>query len=356
MITIDGAFLTAIGVTEIFILQGNNADAQNLLASGAPIATVNNTDVDSQYEWHFRLVMSNAVTVYNRYDFYLNSPVNGVYYDNQKEWYEAIGELYSENIYDQYSFFQNVSFDGITPIYNQYSYYKGVSLLTPGSSFTPSGLVAYYNMENFNDSVSSFNMTSNGSATSVSGGMVGNRMAFDITNTDITSAMVATGSNCPFTSVNTTATNSWSGWFNFTLTSSIKVLCRLMGTLNRLIDVRRDSTSWYIVVYSDSIGQQSYQSIEALPLSTWTHVCFVQNTTSLKLYINNTLKIDVINTNNGTGGPGGVWDFNSFTIGNTADFNLSIIGYADEFGYWDRELTLSEVSELYNGGAGKFYP
>lgn len=114
MITINGAFLTSIGVV-----------------------TVGNTFSASQQEWHTGLVMSNGTTVYNRYDFFLNSPVNGEFFNNQLDWYRAIGLFHSEPIYDQFTYMQNVSFDGVNVVGNQWDYYRTIGSVTPGG-VTPS--------------------------------------------------------------------------------------------------------------------------------------------------------------------------------------------------------------------------
>jgi len=78
----------------------------------------------SQYDFYNYIEMSNGETAYNQYDFFKNSPVNGVYVDNQYDWYKAIGVLHVEPIYDEYSFYQNVTFDGINAVGNQYEFFK----------------------------------------------------------------------------------------------------------------------------------------------------------------------------------------------------------------------------------------
>lgn len=81
----------------------------------------------TQYGFYNSIEMSNGETVYNQYEFFKNSPVDGVYYNNQYEWYKAIGVLHSEPIVDQYTFFKNVTFDGVNPVINQYEFYKGLT-------------------------------------------------------------------------------------------------------------------------------------------------------------------------------------------------------------------------------------
>lgn len=103
MITINNTFLTSVGITGI-----------------------TSSSVSNQKDWFYDMGMSNGEVVNNRYDFFKNSPVDGIYYDNQYQWYKAIGDFYSEPIEDEYSFMNNVTFDGINAVGNQYDYYKGI--------------------------------------------------------------------------------------------------------------------------------------------------------------------------------------------------------------------------------------
>jgi len=104
MITIDSSFWSAVGVVSS---DGN--------AKG------------NQYDFYNYIEMSNGETITNQYEFFKNSPVDGVYYNDQYDWYRAVGVLYSEPIIDEYSFYQNVSVDGINPIENQYEFFKALT-------------------------------------------------------------------------------------------------------------------------------------------------------------------------------------------------------------------------------------
>ena len=103
MITIDNTFLTSVGIT------------------GVTSSTVSN-----QKDWFYDLEMVNGETVYNKRDFFINSPVDGTYYDNQLDWYKAIGTFHSEPIYNEASYMNNVSFNGVVSVGNMYDYYKGI--------------------------------------------------------------------------------------------------------------------------------------------------------------------------------------------------------------------------------------
>ena len=103
MILIDNSFWTSVGV----VMNDGNPNG-------------------NQYDFYNSIEMSNGETIYNQYEFFKNSPVDGVYYNDQYDWYRAVGVLYSEPIIDEYSFYQNVSVDGVNPVENQFEFFKGL--------------------------------------------------------------------------------------------------------------------------------------------------------------------------------------------------------------------------------------
>ena len=102
-------------------------------------------------------------------------------------------------------------------------------------------------------------------------------------------------------------------------------------------------------------------SASAFSDNTWTHIAIIHNGTAPVLYVNavavaQTFSITTDKTswfNNQSGLDNGrIGDRNYINGGETQHFNGSI----DEVGIWDRDLTASEITELYNAGAGKTYP
>ena len=113
------------------------------------------------------------------------------------------------------------------------------------------------------------------------------------------------------------------------------------------------------------------QSVLTFNTDTWYHVvCVLDRNDKLKMYINGTLATNIsviadqayiasnnlipyINVNYDTNIP--------FRIGTyTAADNTTPTGFfngsVDSFNVWNRVLTASEVTELYNSGNGKQYP
>ena len=130
MILINSDFWTSVGVSE---------------SDGNPNG--------NQYGFYNTIEMSNAVTVKNQYEFFLNSPVNGIYYNNQYEWYRAIGLFHSEPIYDMYSFYNNITIDGVNPVRDQYEFFKSLkdsidSSFIVASSFLLDGVNESFNIDN----------------------------------------------------------------------------------------------------------------------------------------------------------------------------------------------------------------
>jgi hypothetical protein len=91
----------------------------------------------------------------------------------------------------------------------------------------------------------------------------------------------------------------------------------------------------------------------AISVSTWYHVVgTVATDGTVRLYINGTLQT-ATGTKTGT-----VSNATETRVGCDPSFGGSSFwqGPVDELGFWNRELTGSEVTSLYNGGSGLAYP
>jgi hypothetical protein len=105
----------------------------------------------------------------------------------------------------------------------------------------------------------------------------------------------------------------------------------------------------YIQLRSSSNRSHTFNS--TLTSSVWQHLVFTysgsSNISGAKLYLN-----DVIDTNlPGSGGLSGTWlEGQSFKLGSRGS-SFYFSGNIDEVTVWDKELTASEVSEIYNSGS-----
>jgi len=91
-----------------------------------------------------------------------------------------------------------------------------------------------------------------------------------------------------------------------------------------------------------------YSSGQEFQINTWTMITLVSNDTSLILYINGT---QIHQGRNGTAANGAGY----LNIGHRTGQNDDLNGSIDEIGVWNRTLSASEVSDLWNDGTGIFY-
>jgi hypothetical protein len=231
-----------------------------------------------------------------------------------------------------------------------------------------SNLVAYYALENNANDLSGkgYNGTLFGSPTFVSGK---NNLAMQCGSDTTGRGFFVTDNNdfsfasgVPFT---------FSIWANFSTFSS---------TANFLISKRggaSGSDEWQFV-YSNvlnamiftkfefnnnAIFQRYRSSTTPFSLNTWYHIVYTDNGSSSigsgKLYINGSLNTAISENVGGT-----YTQMNNGTASTSfgyAGFNniqeLKHRGLLDEIAIWkNRELTATEIAELYNSGTGKFYP
>ena len=118
------------------------------------------------------------------------------------------------------------------------------------------------------------------------------------------------------------------------------------------------SGSKFIVSLANSYSPDNALKVQnslSLSISTWYNVIFTydgsKTATGLNLYVNNSINTKTILNDNLTGSISSV---NPFRIG-ARNTQFYYNGIVDEIGIWNRELTPSEVTELYNSGAGKQY-
>jgi hypothetical protein len=115
------------------------------------------------------------------------------------------------------------------------------------------------------------------------------------------------------------------------------------GTRRLAFNRQRQNTSNNYVNYTTTLGT-----------SNWNHLVLTYDGTTLTGYLNGVSVGTPLNTS-GDGASGGD---NTVDIGHANEqFSTSYSSmYADEVGIWSRALSASEVTSLYNSGAGLAYP
>ena len=156
------------------------------------------------------------------------------------------------------------------------------------------------------------------------------------------------------TGLDMTGSFSLSCWVNF---PSQPAGDTSLGIINKETSAANDG---YCIEYNNGGGTDyklrfrsatgGWNHVVTLSLDTWYHVVAVMDSVGTPtLYLNGSS----VATGTYTAPTGNAADFSlGFTTSGTNYFN----GKIDEAGIWSRALTSSEVTSLYNGGAGLAYP
>lgn len=225
-----------------------------------------------------------------------------------------------------------------------------------GGSTSPllTSLYAVYKAEsNANDSLGAYNGTAQGGLT-YSAGKSGNAFTFNGT-----SAFVSLPNN----SLNLTGDFSISFWVNLTVQD---------GTYPNILSTYYfDGSQEYgfILRYGAPGGIefkgmrtgfqfQVYPSGTAAPTNTWEHYVITKTNSQIKWYVNG-VAANVFNgsytlgyTTSNNAAIGALYKYNGTDTSQYMKSGSKI----DELNIWNRILTSTEVTELYNSGTGKFYP
>ena len=241
---------------------------------------------------------------------------------------------------------------------------KATAMKSGSTSPFLTSLYAVYKAEsNANDSLGTYNGTAQGGLT-YTAGKSGNAFTFNGTNAYV---------SLPNDSLNLTNNFSYSFWVKSSDTSSFTAI--ISNIENSRSPYGFSHGYWYRL--SSGKIQASYRdgnnSTEFLTVSTgsvsngsWNHVAITFNktnfTTGVKIYINGNLDTTGIPPNSGgTALPIG-YSFPMKSCIGALDFNGSVGNFLpngtmlDEVNIWTKESTSTEITDLYNSGAGKFYP
>jgi len=206
-------------------------------------------------------------------------------------------------------------------------------------------LQAYYTADNTpNDALGTYNGTLTNGAT-YGTGIINQGFSFDGVNDYV---------DLPSNTLSLSGDFSVSLWFKSTVNNGYYILLSnyKTGGYGIKIDLR-NTNNIRCVIYN--VSTYSLLSTTTFNTGQWYHVVFTRkNNTGSKIYINGTLDNSDSNTVNPNYGSTlypaiGVSEYN------TGQFEQYYNGIIDEVGIWNRELSASEVTELYNSGAGLQY-
>ena len=216
------------------------------------------------------------------------------------------------------------------------------------------GLQAYYTADNTpNDALGNFNGTLTNGAT-YGTGIINNGFSFDGVND-----YVDLGNNLDFDG---STPFSFNVWMNQTSAQAASLISKKGGastytgyriaiTSNRQIQVLFNSDFTTNDRLQITTGTNSF-TIGVFNMITVTYDGS-KNTSGISVYVDGTSISFSTNANSLTG---------SISNSTTAKVGAFVVGsqyfngILDEVGVWNKELSSSEVTELYNSGAGKQYP
>jgi hypothetical protein len=154
---------------------------------------------------------------------------------------------------------------------------------------------------------------------------------------------------------------SISAWVKTTLANDVLIVDQATGvnwigstiTLDMFSNGRIYGTIFWGVeeenpIYDRVVGSASINN------GNWHHTVFTwKRTGSLKVYVDGALDGSLSSSGNYANSPTNNLSINSNSNG---DFAIGRNVNIDEVGIWSKELSASEITSLYNAGAGKSYP
>jgi len=295
-------------------------------------------NVGSKIRFNGSVVASNSSTMNPAYrSDVAHTPSIGVYKHTTGQSYfmSNLGKIDEVNIHNR-----KLTGAEITDLYN-----AGAGKFYQGNAFY-STIV--------NDSLGNYNGTTQGGLT-YSTGKSGNAITFNGTD-----AYVDLGNNI-FNSF--TSDFSISVWVNLNSVSGNQCILNNLsynasGFSNGWIFLMRNQVP-YFEIYTDSGVYQPIGSPTILSTSTWYNIVVTRkSSTRSRIYVNGSLVVADTSSLNPTyvttlipiPSTIGTWRYNA----STKIWYLN--GKIDEVNTWNKELTATEVTDLYNAGTGKFYP
>lgn len=225
--------------------------------------------------------------------------------------------------------------------------------LPPSTLLT--NLYAVYKAEsNANDSLGAYNATAQGGLT-YGVGKSGNAFQFNGTNAYV---QLPIGAFTSFTS--DFSINAWVYYVNNGDTQTIFSSFSTDGTTQKGFLLTINNNVIRFGIASGVNARFDLVSTTALTNNTWYNIGVVRkNSTSSKMYINGALDCQTTNSNNPSyyvnAYPSiGVLDYTNNFGGQYSPMGIN--SKIDDLNIWNKDLTGTEITQLYNSGTGNFYP
>jgi hypothetical protein len=199
-------------------------------------------------------------------------------------------------------------------------------------------ILSYWNLDdNGSGGVSLVDSTGNGNTLAASGSLV-------VGDGKIEDAILFDGSS---NSVVTSSGFSGSGDFSISFWVKPNSFSGYRGLISRVSELNIYINFDGSLSVNNASSPSSIESVGSLSLGGWSYVAVIKSGGTTSLYINGSF---IASTTQGISPSGG------FFIGSFGGFQWFLDGGIDEVGIWNRALSPSEITSLYNGGAGLSYP
>ena len=214
------------------------------------------------------------------------------------------------------------------------------------------GLQAYYTADNTpNDALGTYNGTLVNGAT-YGTGIINQGFSLDGVNDYVSVGnLLNFDGSTPF---------SLSCWFNPNNVSGFKpLISNMIGSPTYQGIELQISSNVLRVFLNNTSGTNSirFSGSTTFTPSAWYHAVFTydgsKDISGCNLYFNSSLETKTSTVNNLTGS---IYSGSNTYLGTGQNFTLYNSGLLDEVGIWNRVLTSTEATELYNSGAAKQYP
>ena len=211
-----------------------------------------------------------------------------------------------------------------------------------------SDLLAYYTADNTpNDALGTYNGTLTNGAT-YGTGIINQGFSFDGVND-----YVDLGNNLDFDG---STPFSISTWCYFNTNTNQSIFAKYTATQGYQLQ-RRNSQDIRFALYALNVsgGYLSVRTTSTVSTGGWKHIVVTydgsKDVSGVNIYVDDSLMTLTNESNTLTGSTSTTA---SAKIG-ARDSDFYLDGLEDEVGIWNRELTASEVTDLYNSGAGLQY-